>query len=247
MAHETPILWSETYKVSSYLVNLRGRAGLTTLLNFIQDAGWQHSFQLNVKLPENQAWIFTRQKLEMDSWPEWNTDVTIRTWLRPPQPAIPFVLRDYEIFVGDKRIGIATSSFSVMDKKLRKLANVDWSSFPPAWRTDEHHQLMPKKIATVTEAEALAQFEVRNSDIDLNHHVNNVKYAQWLLDSLPMSILTGELHLKSYEVNFLNETKLGDVISVQHNQAPDAPNTTLFQGLRTSDNKFVFSALIESE
>ena len=90
-----------------------------------------------------------------------------------------------------------------------------------------------------------AQFQVRNSDIDLNKHVNNTKYAQWILDALPIQLLQAGVELKEYEVNFLAETKSQDVISVlQTSQDIPAEHLviTQFQGIRQSDNKPVFSA-----
>lgn len=241
-------IWTETYKVTSYLVNLRGRAGLYTILNFIQDVGWQHAMHLQVKLEKNRGWVFTRQKLSMDEWPAWNQDVTIRTWLRPPGKDA-FLYRDYELFLGDKKIGECTSSFVVMDMETRRLALQDWSGFDEIWRQDGLLAHQPEKIVYDGNAADLARFEVRNSDIDLNRHVNNTKYAQWILDAIPIDILRDGAELKGYEVNFLAETKIGDVVNVQKmkmDQREGPVGITQFQGLRAADGKPVFTAQLRA-
>lgn len=235
--------WTETYKVTSFLVNLRGQAGLSTILSFIQDVGWQHAIHLKIKLPQNQGWVFTRQKLSMKKWPAWSQEVRIATWLRPPDKG-PFLYRDYEIFVGDDKIGVCTSSFSAMDMQQRKLANVDWSGFPPVWRREGLLDVTPEKIPPRADAIDLAQFQVRNSDIDLNHHVNNTKYSQWILDALPIEVLSGKRHLQGFDVNFLAEAKTGDIIKIQYAD-PDA-SKIFFQGLRLVDGKPVFTAYLET-
>lgn len=236
--------WTEDYKITSYLVNLRKQAGLYSVLNFIQDVGWQHGFMLGVELPENQGWVFTRQKLEMTTWPRWNETLTLKTWLRPPEGA--FIFRDYELFLGDEKIGSCTSSFTVMDKSTRKLALQDWSGFPQFWNSESTSTTKPEKIPMVPETKDIAEFEVRNSDIDLNEHVNNTKYAQWILDSIPMNLLKGGVNLKGYGVNFLSEMKLGDKITIQ--QAQETPNGIIqFQGIRTSDQKPIFTAQLTVE
>ena len=91
-------------------------------------------------------------------------------------------------------------------------------------------------------------FEVRNSDIDLNHHVNNVKYAQWILDALPIEILRTGANLVGYEVNFLAEAKIGDQIKIQIGAEEIAAGVTRnrFQGVRAADGRAVFSALLLS-
>lgn len=238
-------IWTEEYKISSYLVNLRGKAGLYAILNIIQDVGWLHAINMQVKLEKHQGWVFTRQKLEMQEWPRWNQMISVRTWLRPPSGN--FMLRDYEIFLGDKKIGECTSTFSVMDMQTRKLAVLDFSSYGAVFRDDVQLLHKPEKIPLLSDAQDLAQFEVRNSDIDMNNHVNNTKYAQWILDSIPIDILRAGAEMKSYEVNFLAETKSGDVVKIQKgvNDAQNGNESVIqFQGLRTADSKPVFTALM---
>lgn len=236
-------VWEEHYPITSFLVNLRGQAGLYSVLNFIQDVGWQHAFNSKVSLPKGRGWIFTRQKLTMNRWPHWNEKVTVKTWLRPPASDI-FLLRDYEIYIGEEKIGECTSTFSVMDMEKRKIAIQDWSEFSAIWREDFQLSHQPQKIVIPENMQELAQFQVRNSDIDLNQHVNNTKYAQWVLDALPIEVLKKGAELKEYEVNFLAETKIGDIVSVLTSE--ERPEDDLFviqfQGLRQSDKKPVFTA-----
>jgi acyl-ACP thioesterase len=236
-------VFSEKYKISSYLVNLRGRAGLFAVLNLIQDVGWLHAIHWNVRLEKNQGWIFTRQKLWMREWPKWNETVEIRTWLRPPA-GNAFLLRDYELFIGDRKIGECTSTFAVMDMTARKIVSVDWSQFADVWRQQGVLELTPEKISWNADADTIAQFQVRNSDLDMNNHVNNTKYSQWILDALPLELLREGGDLLEYEVNFLAETKSGDVITIQKtNQDVFDGETRIiqFQGLRNADQKAVFS------
>lgn len=229
-------VFSEEYRITSYLVNLRQRAGLYAILNLIQDVGWQHAVELGFKFSEEGfAWVFTRQKLKMKRWPNWNETVRLDTWLRPVGKT-PFVFRDYELFVGEEKIGECTSSFTVIDTNTRKLAAPDWSRFENVWRRDFALSLEPAKIVPDKAASDLTAFEVRNSDLDLNDHVNNTKYAQWILDALSVQTLKS-VDLYEYEINFLAETKKGDLITVQQ-----SAEGTQFQGLRKADGKVVFTA-----
>lgn len=239
-------VFTESYKIASYLVNMKNRAGLYSVLNLIQDVGWIHSLHLQVSLPKNQNWVFTRQKLIMDKWPIWNEILTIKTWIRPPVGQ--FLLRDYELFIGDLKIGEATSTFGAMDLETRKMATADWTSYDSIWRNTDHLIHLPQKIILTEKISDLAQFQVRNSDLDMNQHVNNTKYSQWILDAIPLDIIKADLVIHEYEVNFLAETKSGDVVTVQGtNISPMLAATTLtqFRGIRSSDGKPVFNAQIK--
>ncbi|MGZ3690119.1 MAG: acyl-[acyl-carrier-protein] thioesterase [Pseudobdellovibrio sp.] len=233
-----PGTWTEEYKIASYFVNLRGRAGLYSVLNLIQDVGWMHARVMQVKLEPHQGWVFTRQNLQMSRWPKWNETISIKTWLRPPTSGA-FLYRDYEIYHNEEKIGECISTFSVIDMQTRKMVALDLTKFNVAYREDYNLQEQPQKIVWQQQAEELAQFQVRNSDLDMNNHVNNTKYAQWILDALPLDILKGSSHLEKYEINFLAETKSGDVVSVQ---MASVEGVAQFQGVRLADGKPVFAA-----
>jgi medium-chain acyl-[acyl-carrier-protein] hydrolase len=52
------------------------------------------------------------------------------------------------------------------------------------------------------------EFHVRQSDIDVNQHVNHVQYVEWALDALPPEI-AGTMQLKRLQVAFKKETVYG--------------------------------------
>jgi medium-chain acyl-[acyl-carrier-protein] hydrolase len=238
-------IWSETYKVPSYLVNLRGQAGLYAMVNFIQDIGWLHAIRAEIRLPKHLGWVFTRQKLVMHQWPKWNDEVEIVTWIRPPKSSL-FCFRDYEIKVNDKTYGFCTSAFAVLNLETRRLANIDLKNFETYSHPTLNLNQEPEKIAMQDSAlETLASFYVRNSDIDMNDHVNNSKYAQWILDALTIDSLKHGRKLVSYEINFLQEAMLGDLIHIQ--KAKDITScegqpVLVFQGTREKDGKAIFRA-----
>ncbi len=243
--NEKQQIWTESYKIASYLVNMKNKAGLYSILNLVQDVGWLHGIHLQVQLPKNQNWVFTRQKLTMQKWPAWNETVTIQTWLRPPVGK--FLFRDYEIFLGDsltgQKIGICTSTLAIMDLQTRKIVDIEWKADEKIWRKSGHLLQTPEKIMIDQPLQQLAQFEVRNSDLDMNLHVNNTKYSQWILDAVALDIIQSDIAVTDYEVNFLAEAKKGDVIKLQKtDDHPLKDSIIQFQGVRSSDNKPVFVA-----
>jgi len=236
-------LWSESYTVSSFLVNPQKKLGLFGLLNLIQDVAWEHATHLghghDKMIKDNIGWVLTRQKLAMSSWPEWGEKIELRTWIRPIKGMI--AVRDFEFFSKGIKIGDCSTQWLIMDLKTRKpsekVLNLD-----DEYRQDAPVNIDASKIIIRSELSPLTEFLVRNSDLDLNSHVNNTRYAQWVLDSI-LQHKHSEFFLNSYEVNFIAEAKAGDSVSIL--STPLVADQIQFQGIRASDKKVIFVSTLK--
>jgi medium-chain acyl-[acyl-carrier-protein] hydrolase len=241
---------SKKYEVNSIFVNAKKQLGLYAVLNLLQDMAWFHAARQGHGRKDLEKrknfWVLTRQKLYMERWPTWGEEIEIRTWIRPPNGA--FISRDFEILHSGERVGASTTSWLMLSAESRKPVRGDTTQLGFTPRADYELDFSADKINLLPESELiqLTQFEVRNSDLDLNQHVNNTRYAQWVLDSIPAAWhQTFDLH--EYEVNFLAETKSGDLISIfksvtEEGFASTSPQWVQFQGWRAMDQKFVFCA-----
>lgn len=59
------------------------------------------------------------------------------------------------------------------------------------------------------------RFKVRYGDIDSNMHVNNVRYVEWAIESLPLEIVLN-YELKELSVIFEKECRYGAEISASY-------------------------------
>ncbi len=237
-------IWTQTYNVNTFLVNPQKKLGLYGLLNLLQDTAWIHATHLGhgyeSMIKEGTAWVLTRQKLVMDSWPSWGDDVELNTWIRPLKGIV--AIRDFEIYCKGKKIGASTTQWLILDLATRKPSERTISWLPEGCLPDAPPVPEASKVSLKTNLHEVAQFHVRNSDLDLNGHVNNTKYAQWILDSVSLE-KHREYILNEYEVNFIAETRSGDVISIH--SGPIADDKFQFQGVRISDGKVVFAATMK--
>ena len=240
-------VFQKQYEVNSFLVNFKGQLGLFATLNILQDAAWAHAnllgFGYDTISKQSLIWVLTRQKLIMKHWPKWDEKITVETWIRPHDL---YALREFRVYLGDEIIGESTTSYLTLNNDTRKPVKFDRSGFT-AYPKDRELAITAEKVPPMnSDVEKLLSFKVRNSDIDINKHVNNTRYAQWLLDSIPQD-WHYEYVLHEYEVNFLAETKLGDeILLVKNPEIENPPKTrwTQFQGVRTSDQKVVFSSRV---
>jgi len=241
--------WVKTYDVNTIVLNSQKRLGLTGLLNLLQDIAWLHAEHLGWGyedlIKRNTIWVLVRQKLIMTRWPAWGEAVTIRTWPRGVAGAL--ALRDFAIMTDEDKVGECTTSWLTLDWQTRRPQKIDPSTFilqdrPPGLSFEA------EKIAVRNDLKPAAKFQVRYSDLDVNGHVNNTRYAQWILDAASADEIA-TLELVDYEVNFLAETRIGDEIVLERGdieRPASGPAWCHFQGRRAADNKAVFAAKLSA-
>jgi acyl-ACP thioesterase len=177
----------------------------------------------------------------MSTWPKWNDRIRVETWVRPSEGA--FAVRDFFVFDEQGRlIGEATTSWVRLAFDTHKPIREPLTDFPAGTgRCSFDAEKIPVRTPEVTPGlTTLARFEVRNSDIDGNQHVNNTRYSQWVLDAIPIASHS-QYVLDEYSVNFLSETRLGDAVEIQ-----SSPDEGYYHGLRLSDQKIVFTVQLKA-
>lgn len=241
-------IWTQRYDINSIVLNHRKRLGLVGLLKILQDTAWTHANHLghgfDDMLSRNTIWVLTRQKLAMTDWPGWGDIVDIRTWVRPITG--PLAQRDYEIFCGDRKLGEGTASWLTLDQTTRRPMKLSLTESDTICRGDGTLATTPEKIAMRPDLAVTATIPARISDLDVNGHVNNVCYAQWILDSLPLEDHS-TYRMSEYEINFLGESRLGDNVALEREDLPPSPTAPVrlhFQGKRDSDSTALFAARI---
>ncbi|MCR9203356.1 MAG: thioesterase [Halobacteriovoraceae bacterium] len=240
------LIFEKDFEVNTVNININKRLGLFGLLGFLQDIGLVHAENLGVGIEEmiknNAFWVFTQHKLVMKKWPKWIDVVHVKTWPRKIEGIKAY--RDFQIFVEDEQVGESVATFMVLDGTTRRPVkpNLDQSLFKDF--SQESLDIIPEKIQTPENMEKDLSIVVRNSDLDMNNHVNNTKYSQWILDSIPI-----EYHrkyvVKEFDINFVAEARLGDEIDIFKNKEESSSEiTSYYQGIRKSDQKVVFTSKV---
>jgi acyl-ACP thioesterase len=243
----TQTVWTQIYEVNTIVLDSRKRLGLAGLLNLLQDAAWIHAshcgWGYEDLIRRGTIWVLARQKLVMSDWPHWRDVVTVRTWGRPTTGAL--ALREYEILVGEKKLGECTTSWLILDYATRRPQKIDRAAHDAVCRKDGFLAIEAQKIALRGDLKPAATFAVRDSDLDVNGHVNNTRYAQWATDSLAPEVLA-TLRFSEYEVNFLSETRVGDNVVVERSGFEPANGLLRcqFQGRRAAEKKPLFVATL---
>ncbi len=222
-------IWREDYPIRSYEVDCRNRLSVLSMFSFMQEAASKHAAALGVSihqlLSENFTWLLSRLKIKIAAYPGWNDRIQVNTWPSGTQQL--FALRDFTMTGADNRIIVAAvSAWLVIDLQKRRPVRI--TPFVERLRPiEESHVLNDRldKLPALRNPVHEKSFVVRYSDIDINQHVNNVKFVEWVVEGLPAALLNSAAP-SELEINFLAEAFHEDQIRAAC--SPLDPDSTIF-------------------
>ena len=210
-----PNVWRETYSIRSYEVDCRNRLSILSMFHFMQEAASNHARSLGVSvrqlLTENYTWLLSRLKIEIASYPGIEDSVQIATW--PSGAQRLFALRDFELRNGRNQIiAAAVSAWLVMDVQKRRPVRI--APFVKRLKPVEHLHALPDSLDKLPGLESHTfekKFVARYRDVDVNQHINNVSFVEWVVEGVPPSLIKTSAPVE-LEINFLAEAFYGDCI-----------------------------------
>ncbi len=231
-------IYSKDYIVDTFTSNSHKRLGLLGLVGILQDIASFHSkdagFGTEEMLSKGVFWALIRKSIKMQKWPALFSLITVKTWSRMPDSF--YAYRDFEIYHEGELIGSATTTWVTLNVKSRRPCELPLEDLTITPRTQGCLDYFASKVKFSEQLSQVTEFTTRNSDLDLNGHVNNTKYTQWILDSVDYKHHDSKL-ISEYHINFLSEVKLGDKIEVyRDSENSDALSKVSFVG-KVPDHK----------
>lgn len=238
--------FSREFTVSSYDLNPKGRARLTTMANYFQEMAYHHASQLGFGYDDmNQRktmWVLSRMRIRINHYPVWDDKVSVETWHKGMDRL--FGLRDFRVKSMDgKALGVASSAWLILDSETRRPVRPGTGVLSQNLGTDSVFKEKLEKIPAPEQMKELARRKVQFSDLDIVGHVNNVKYMEWCIDAL-MADRSFHNEIRELEINFMHEALLGDTITIR-GTAPDmseSGNSLLFLARREGDDQEIIRA-----
>jgi medium-chain acyl-[acyl-carrier-protein] hydrolase len=210
--------WRDQYLVRSYEADASGNLAPAYVLRYLQETAWKHARALGWAFDPREGgpigWVLSRLRVEMDRYPAWGQRVRVETW----PCGIDRMLALREFAVVDERgalCGRGGSSWMVIDVAARRPMRPQ-AVLPDLAALDcPQPLLVPSgKLEPVEAPCDEAPRRVLHSDIDVNGHVNNVRYFEWILDAVADAQRDGR-EIASIETMFLAEAFLGDAVTVR--------------------------------
>jgi acyl-ACP thioesterase len=218
------MIHQEKFTVRSYEMDVQGVASVPAICNYLQEVAGNHATELGVAVDhlfkKNMTWVLSRLHIQVFRFPFWREEIKIETW--PSGRQRKFATRDFLIFDQKHNILVkATSSWMIIDLKTQK--PIVMPEFMDEIRLPDRQRAIDDSFPKMTlpkNPNLEQKFDVRLGDLDINQHVNNVKYIEWALESVPLDIWKAKI-LASLEISFRAETKHGERIIIQTEQNED--------------------------
>lgn len=199
-----------------------GRIQPAAVLDIFQDVASIQAEDIGIGFDDMQAqgvfWAIVRAKYEVLRQPIVHSTVLVRTW--PHSPSRFAFQRDYSMAdeSGDFLVK-GSSEWVLMDVASRKLAPVlEHYSGPRDFCEDRAFPRKLRKIHDLTEEDEAVQSErlivPGASDIDVNGHVNNARYAAYVLDALDELGLAPSESVRTFQMDFRHEVRAGEKLRV---------------------------------
>ena len=186
--------YTETFTLLSRDCDLKGTWRLSAVLEAMQEAAGSHSLLLGCGreelLKKNIVWVLSRSELHMDRYPGIGEKITLHTFPMPNR--ICFFPR-YYIFTDEhgEMIGKAGTLWLLLDIETRKmLPPGDIARLIPDNRDLTVPMNLPATVGNLQGEEFISEYMPVYTDLDVNGHVNNTRYADWLCNTLGIDLMT---------------------------------------------------------
>lgn len=209
--------FDKEFELRYFEMDKTGKASSVTMLTLLQEAAAEHccyaEHSLFSLMSKNLGWVLLSGIMEMDRYPEYKEKIIIRTWLSQYK-SIRGIRENIIYDENYNIIGKAKGLWLFFDIEKRRPVKI-LNDFKTRWSSCENQCIeynLNTKIDIINTGEYMKKFAVNIYDTDTNKHVNNIRYLQWLVESIPEEI-TDNYYLYSLEGRFIAEAQYGDVIT----------------------------------
>lgn len=182
-------MYEKKIKINSNDVDSNCELRFSNLFRYMQEVGSEHVDTLHASHADlkglNLAWVVFRMEVRLYKTPKLDDEIIIST--HPGKKKAYIYPRYYEFYdLNRNLIGVVSSMWAIIDRSTRKVVvnPKDVGEIPEEF--DENDIPLPLKV----EGDATRFVEERNvrySEIDLNSHLNNTRYIEYILDTHPNS------------------------------------------------------------
>lgn len=194
----------------------------SSLLSFMEESAClsadELGFGYGAVAPKNLGFIIVNYYIELVCPVKLGDVLELHTW--PIRPRNIIFFRDFELFVNGVKVGIATTRWCMID--TRSFRMVPTSAFFSDgdfynYNTERSIEFNSWKIPALSGGELAYSKKVSYSDYDHYFHVNNTKYADFMLDAFSVDELENK-YIKNLQITYAKQCKIGEVIDLYRKQ-----------------------------
>lgn len=210
-------VYTTHYFVSSLHSDCFGRCKPSSLLRFAQDAAGEHCAQLGTDwdsmAKRRYFWAVIRQRMEISRLPRNGETVTVKTWPMPAtRSAYPRATEGFDKDGNSLFKVITLWVIMDMDRRAMVLPGRSGVDVPGTCLGTE---LKAPAGLPAFEGNAEGIRTVAYSDLDVNGHMNNTRYLDWICDLLPAGFHRDH-SMKAVSICYMSEALEGQTLRLSH-------------------------------
>ncbi|MBC2594804.1 acyl-[acyl-carrier-protein] thioesterase [Ruficoccus amylovorans] len=230
---------SYPFHIASYMCDFQGRAPLPLLGSLILHAASRHAHERGFGYDhisrDKIAWVLSRLAIEWTDYPGRDEALTIETWVG--EVARFYTQRCFRFVNAEGRaIGHARSVWAALDMCSRRPVNIsEWRPDLAAYACGEIEcpVARPARIPAAEAGDVSREYTVGYSDIDINGHLNSVKYIEHTLDVFDLAVFRENV-IRRFEITYLAEGHFGEALALR--RQPVSENEYIVETLRGEES-----------
>lgn len=222
-------LYSKAFDLRTSDYDRYNRLLPASILDLFQVVAGEHADVLgcgvNSLMEKGLLWMLVRTKYQVVKWPALWQHVIVKTWPLPESRA--GFQREYLVESEDGELLIkGTSDWVVIHAEKRRIMPTN-GVYPENFEyiKDKNFEERAARVPDFEIADDGIEVCPRYSQLDMNGHVNNTKYANYAIDALNPDQNTP---LNTFQIDYRHEVYQGEKITVYANSTD---GTTLIKGL----------------
>lgn len=174
----------------------------------------EHGFGFLRLNEDNYAWVLSRMVVEMNEFPCSGQRYTIETWIRRVYRL--FTDRCFAIIGENGRVlGYAYTIWAMINMNTRQPADLEQLVDREFISCLDEERPCPVKLPSrirVSQTVPIRTLQTYYSDIDINNHVNSIRYVEHTLDLFPQECYAHQW-VSRVEIAYNTESYCGDFLS----------------------------------
>ncbi|MBO6191092.1 MAG: acyl-[acyl-carrier-protein] thioesterase [Prevotella sp.] len=185
------------------------------MLNAADFHSTDRGFGMRYLLTINRSWVLSRLAIEMTEMPRMYARFNVETWVESAMRY--FTNRNFAVRGEDGTIyGYGRSIWAMIDTETRQptdILSINDGSINN-WIEKEKTCPIDKggRVRMSDDAEFVRTIETNYNDVDINGHINSVKYIEHVLDLWPLEWYK-EHTIRRFEIAYVAEAHAGDTLS----------------------------------
>ena len=193
------------------------------LLNAADFHSTDRDFGMTYLNPIHKTWVLSRLAVEMDEMPMQYTKFNVETWVERAMKY--FTNRNFCVVGEDGKVyGYGRSVWAMIDTETRQPQDIleIHDGEIVNWIETEKECPIEKssRVKMSDKAVLVREIDTYYNDVDVNGHVNSIKYIEHILDLFSIDFYR-ENRIKRFEIAYVAESYGGDRLSFWQEQTGD--------------------------